>query len=221
MKAVNVKVHSEQLANWLNEAPHKSAQSALGLHVEFEGNLRTALAEYPNNEEGIAAGSHEFIDEMVIEQRARAPATDAKVSCRRGCGHCCRLNVTVTAGEAKLALIAAEEFGWRIDPQRLRVQAAVDGIEGWNELDDADRACVFLTSGEDCAIYEHRPMACRKYMVVNPPDDCDSIRKPGQRIIQWIVPEAEVAFSASLEVFEGGPMAAMLLAECEHEGELS
>jgi Fe-S-cluster containining protein len=207
-----VYVNSETLAKMFRSASPKDQSTIIWLHRDLERNLQKAAAENPGNPEGIAAGGQALVDEAVAYTLAH-DKHGPDVKCSRGCGACCRLHVIITAGEAKLAAMAAQDVGWLMDVERLRVQAQAKTAEQWKALPESERACVLLTSGEECAIYPYRPMACRKYMVVSPPEDCDTVLKPGGEVQQLVSAHAEIAFSASLQVLPSGPLAEMLLAE--------
>lgn len=74
------------------------------------------------------------------------------VACKRGCNHCCHIQVAITRTEAQL-------LGSRIGVQpsamktpRLRPQDSYS----------YQTPCTFLENGE-CSIYDSRPLACRKH----------------------------------------------------------
>lgn len=70
-------------------------------------------------------------------------------TCTRGCSHCCHVAVSLTALEANYI---QARTGYRVESLEKR------------EYDEASRApCSFLKNGE-CAIYEHRPIACRIFL---------------------------------------------------------
>jgi Fe-S-cluster containining protein len=205
---------SEALSKLYRESPPKDQRRIALMHKELEGKVAASVKEEPaDNQAGIAMGLHQLVDEAVAKQMAGPKGGD--VTCRRGCSACCRLHVVATEQEAELALMAADEAGWTIDLERARVQAQVTDVEHWRHLSAEDRACVFLTEAGDCAIYQYRPMSCRKYLVVNDPSDCDSVLKPGHRTLQLVSAHAEIAFSAALQACEAGTLAAMLLREIE------
>lgn len=108
------------------------------------------------------------------------------ISCRKGCGACCRQLVPVsrTEGERLLALVETMDAERR---ERLHARfAAAEAI-----LDDAglsDRAgrsdrelslayfalgipCPFLEE-ESCSIHPDRPLVCREYLVTSPAELC-------------------------------------------------
>lgn len=109
-----------------------------------------------------------------------------EISCRKGCGACCRQLVPVsrTEGERLLGVIEA------MPPERrrelgARFAAAATAIKGAG-LDQrrgrADRelstgyfalgiACPFLEE-ESCSIHPERPLVCREYLVTSPAELC-------------------------------------------------
>lgn len=208
-----IQVHSEALVRFFKRQPPPLQEQIVLMHQHLEQQFRLSKGDPSADPAGIALGMHALTDEGVARQIATPDG--ARVTCKRGCSACCRLHVSVIEPEARLAAMAAEDAGWQIDVDRARRQASANDTDAWRELPDDLRACVFLTEAGECAIYEHRPMACRKYMVVNDPVDCDSVLKPGHEVAQLMSPDAEIAFSAALEVFEYGTLPAMLLAEIE------
>jgi Fe-S-cluster containining protein len=116
------------------------------------------------------------------------------VSCRAGCGACCRQVVPVSESEAQyLAELVAAMPEERREHVRERFRAAIAalGEELGGRLRDTSRfraledrrsmgieyfhkgvACPFLEN-EQCGIYEHRPLSCREYLVSSPPRNCD------------------------------------------------
>jgi Fe-S-cluster containining protein len=205
---------SEALLKLYRESPRAQQVQIAETHKYLEGQIAESVATVqPVDQPGIALGLHQLVDEAVAKQLVGPKGGD--VTCRRGCSACCRLHVVATEQEAELALMAADEAGWEIDLKRARQQAQVNNAEQWRHLDADTRACVFLTEAGDCAIYQYRPMSCRKYMVVNDPSDCDSVLKPGHQTLQLVSAHAEIAFSAALQACEAGTLAAMLLREIE------
>jgi Fe-S-cluster containining protein len=205
---------SEALLKLYRESPPEHQRQIALMHKDLEGQVAESVATVPAADQpGIAIGLHQLVDEAVAKQLAGPKGGD--VTCRRGCSACCRLHVVATEQEAELALMAADDAGWKIDLERARVQAQVKEVDEWRHLSAEDRACVFLTEAGDCAIYEYRPMSCRKYLVVNDPSDCDSVLKPGHQTLQLVSAHAEIAFSAALQACESGTLATMLLREIE------
>jgi Fe-S-cluster containining protein len=115
----------------------------------------------------------------------------ARVSCRAGCGACCRQPVPVAEAEARAIRRLVEAMP---EPRRTQVRerfaAAVRRLADGGLLDrvrDTGRrddllavavdyfrlglACPFLED-ESCSIHPDRPIACREYLVTSPAEEC-------------------------------------------------
>ena len=115
------------------------------------------------------------------------------VSCRRGCGACCRQVVPISQPEARhlTALVealpeprrAAVRDRFARAHQQLADSGLAERIAHPGKLDDAERqslaidyfrlgiACPFLDN-EECSIYPDRPLVCREYLVTTPAEHC-------------------------------------------------
>jgi Fe-S-cluster containining protein len=115
------------------------------------------------------------------------------ISCRRGCGACCRQPVPVALSEAHaLARLVANLPEPRRSQVRSRFAAAVERLatsemlEQFQQLKQPSReeiravglgyfalavACPFLED-ESCSIHPDRPLACREYLVTSPAAEC-------------------------------------------------
>jgi Fe-S-cluster containining protein len=125
---------------------------------------------------------------------ARVEAAGEKVSCRAGCGACCRQLVPLSLFEAEaLALWIGGLDGERQRELEQRFHAALRGLqesgllermtpELWEEGSASARAvvldylaakvaCPFLED-ESCSIHPIRPLVCREYLVTTPPEFC-------------------------------------------------
>jgi Fe-S-cluster containining protein len=120
------------------------------------------------------------------------------VSCKAGCGACCRQVVPISETEAIfLKQLISEMPEDRRAVIRERFAQAVERLKEaglYEELDrqamlDVDRrkkladryfqlsiACPFLEE-ESCSIHEQRPLACREYLVVSDPRHCAAPRR--------------------------------------------
>jgi Fe-S-cluster containining protein len=155
----------------------------------------------------VAFTEHELIDERIADMRQ---TTKHEVACAKGCAACCHVCIDAFPQEAELLIAAAKaldvEIDWaRLEKQRRRTPAT------WNELDPADKRCVFLGDNRVCRVYEHRPSSCRKYLVKGDPDLCDMEKHPGGKVGIVFDVEAEVIHSAAFTTFGGGNLADMLL----------
>ena len=108
------------------------------------------------------------------------------ISCRKGCGACCRQLVPIsrTEGEALQALIEAMPAERR-KAVRARFAAAEAAISAAGLTDQGGRSdreisvayfglgvpCPFLED-ESCSIHPDRPLVCREYLVTSPAELC-------------------------------------------------
>jgi Fe-S-cluster containining protein len=116
-----------------------------------------------------------------------------KISCRAGCGACCRQLVPIGEAEARRVRALVDSLP---EPRQALIKARFD--ESLQRLDAArlltplrERAdwdkerrrevglayfgqripCPFLED-ESCSIHPERPIACREYLVTSPPENC-------------------------------------------------
>ena len=116
------------------------------------------------------------------------------VTCRAGCGACCRQLVPVTRAEARRLREVIEELPEpRRGTVRQRFTDARERLQQVGMLGQLEHAttlgeretpnqlgidyfhlgipCPFLED-ESCSIYHDRPLQCRQYLVVTPPELC-------------------------------------------------
>lgn len=98
---------------------------------------------------------------------------DGKVACSKGCSFCCYLHVTLTKFEVTAIIDYCTKNNIIIDTDTLKKQSVADNVESFSKIDYKDRKCVFLKDNQ-CSIYPVRPVACRKYYVVNDPEICNT-----------------------------------------------
>lgn len=114
------------------------------------------------------------------------------VSCRAGCGACCRQMVPISIAEARaLARLVEAMPEPRRGHVRHRFQTAVEALDAQGLLDQLDAnpidrraagrayfeagvACPLLED-EACSIHADRPLACREYLVTSPPELCATL----------------------------------------------
>jgi Fe-S-cluster containining protein len=131
------------------------------------------------------------LSEITVQSASRLGQT---LSCREGCGACCRQAVPITPVEARMiALWLDEQPPERQATLRERFRDAAARLEesglaqeirestNWPDK-DAMRAlglryfalsiaCPFLEE-ESCTIHPVRPLRCREYLVVSPAEHC-------------------------------------------------
>ena len=119
-----------------------------------------------------------------------------QISCKKGCGACCRRLVPVSASEARRIRDYIEELPEERRAEiRRRFAAARDRLDAAGMIprlasgDGLPREvprslgldyfglgipCPFLED-ESCSIYEERPIACREYLVTSPAENCAAL----------------------------------------------
>lgn len=147
---------------------------------------------------------HNALDEQIETKKTKVPGLAKEITCKKGCSQCCYLNVDISRDEAALLKAVIEEDNIVIDMSSLRLQAEDKSKTG-------KRRCVFLDKSDLCMVYEYRPAACRKLLVITDPELCDikTINKVG-RFVDWHI---EVIASAILNGSKSGPLSKMLLKE--------
>jgi Fe-S-cluster containining protein len=158
---------------------------------------------------------HELNDALIGVAVAEAESQGRRVSCRAGCGACCRQIVPISEIEARYLadLIAAMP-----NEQRERVTARFSDVvaklsaSGLLEVpsDPGERhrlgmdyfrlglPCPFLEN-ESCSIHDHRPASCREYLVTSPAANCSA---PTGENIQMV--ELPAKLSLALYRFSDG-----------------
>ena len=128
---------------------------------------------------------------------SESEASGKPVSCKAGCGACCRQLIPITQTEAHhlRAVVGAMPDARRIEVERrfgdalLQLQQVdmlepLRSAERWSSLNPVEFGdtyfrlgipCPFLEQ-ESCSIHEARPMTCRAFSVTSPAENC---RDPG------------------------------------------
>ncbi|MFI4974318.1 MAG: YkgJ family cysteine cluster protein [Caulobacterales bacterium] len=131
-------------------------------------------------------------DLFVARGVAKAEAEGRTVSCRAGCGACCRQLVPISEPEARgLARLVEAMPEPRRSQVRARFEAALSALAPTGLLERAldpaqgeahqlgmtyfaqGVACPFLED-EACSIHPDRPLACREYLVTSPARNCQA-----------------------------------------------
>jgi Fe-S-cluster containining protein len=145
--------------------------------------------------------------------------TGKTISCKAGCGACCRQLVPIAEVEAyalrdlvermpdERQSVIKERFDSAME--QLKASGFIDRLAAAAELesdDEYDRlvkeyftfqiACPFLEN-ESCSIHEARPIACREYLVTSPAGNCSTAEGTGVENVQHFfqVKEALVMLS--------------------------
>lgn len=156
-----------------------------------------------------------------VEKRA---LPNFKISCSKGCAHCCYLLAVATFAEALLIaerLLARDD--WREWVGKLKTAAIRTNYSGINKQNYFEKGhpCVFLGEDKLCQIYEFRPAACRYHFVISPPENCSYLAPRSVRtgIVDLIQAEEKVWELSAIVVrqldvpeFMSGPIALLVLA---------
>ncbi len=173
-------------------AEPRTARVVLGLptgEIELELEVPPGLARVDQLLPLARALTEQIVDltVMQVEEEGR------KISCRAGCGACCRQLVPIAEAEARGVrdLIASlpeprrSVVKARFAEALLRLDAAglLAPLRARADWDNARRReiglayfrqgvpCPFLED-ESCSIHPERPIACREYLVTSPPEHC-------------------------------------------------
>ncbi len=135
-----------------------------------------------------------FTDALVAAATDQSEAAGKKVSCRAGCGACCRQLVPISHSEARHLAEGIEQMPPdRRQHVKERFRQAVEELDRHGILTrvrDSSRPmpreervklgldyfalgipCPFLEQ-ESCSIHPMRPAACREYLVTSPAENC-------------------------------------------------
>lgn len=134
-------------------------------------------------------------------------------SCRKGCAHCCYIQVAAMEWEVITLLEYMKSKGLEFDEndiEKLKNQAAIKDDKEY--IISPHRRCVFLDEDNTCQIYEARPSACRNYYVFSDPSDCDTYNPnaSGRTLVNFNL-DTITPILALMELSELKPLAQHLL----------
>ncbi len=134
-----------------------------------------------------------LVNAVVGAAEAKLGESGAEISCRKGCGACCRQLVPVSRTEAERLLGVVEAMpAKRQRAVKERFAAAAVSIKAAGLDAKAGRAdrelsvgyfalgipCPFLEE-ESCSIHPERPLVCREYLVTSPAELCAGPQQEG------------------------------------------
>lgn len=168
------------------------------------GDLRIAHAITVPNAKVTAA---EIVPALqgLVNAVVEAAEAGRSISCRKGCGACCRQLVPVsrTEGERLLQLVAGMPPGRRqwLSERFAAAEAAIAGADLTERKGRSDRElsaayfalgvpCPFLEE-ESCSIHPERPLVCREYLVTSPAELCAGPTQEG--VVPVAVPKVSMA----------------------------
>lgn len=151
----------------------------LGAVMGYSHQLDTKFAGYPVKEK--VGAMYDAIDAMNKEALELTEKQEGKVvSCRKGCAHCCHIQVAATEWEVETILEYMKHKGMEFEESDIQKLERLSLVKDDHEyMVHPDRRCVFLGDDNMCQIYEVRPSACRNYYVFSDPEDCDTYKQVG------------------------------------------
>lgn len=143
--------------------------------------------------ESLVPTLRELCNRVVDDVAETAQANGYEISCKMGCGACCRQYVPISPSEARLMATLVEEMPeprrteikqrFEQAVERFKASDVVENAINYNRLPEEDQmkmavdyfqlgiACPFLEN-ESCSIYPDRPLICREYLVTSSPSHC-------------------------------------------------
>lgn len=153
----------------------------------------------------VANAFNEQIQEKV-DHFVKTNPNGQKITCTKGCSMCCHINVDITEDEASLLYEVMKSDKVQPNYERMEKQISMP-VE---ELKYADRACMFLGEDDACKVYEYRPSACRKYMVVTEPALCHPVTNKHGKVGRAVDIDSEIIGSGILNANKTGSLPKLL-----------
>lgn len=164
-------------------------------HVEdIEVPLELALPADPVEPQAVLPALQSLVNQVVDVSVKLLESRNKTVSCKAGCGACCRQIVPISDIEAHAIAEVIERMP---EERRAHVMARfadaeqrlaaikpldqmIEAVNGANRYEFAVEyfkfgvACPFLED-ESCSIYPDRPLICREYLVHTPVENCSKV----------------------------------------------
>ena len=147
---------------------------------------------------------HSLSDSVFAGVASKLRQTGQPISCKAGCGACCRMMVPISLFEAGALAdwirsqpeAKQQELAQRFESALAKLAEAgiLDRIasEDWRVQSDSGLKVVFdyfsvqvpcpFLEDEACSIYPIRPFACREYLVTSPPEQCSDMAMPVTKV---------------------------------------
>ena len=173
------------------------------------GELRivetVSVAATPVRATEVVPALQQIVNAVVGAAEKSSSEQGNSVSCRKGCGACCRQLVPIsrTEGERLLEVIKSLPPNRQ---QRLRqrfadAESTIDGagLKERGGRSDRDLSVAYFAMGlpcpfleeESCSIHPDRPLVCREYLVTSPAELCAGPTQEG--VIPVAVPKISLA----------------------------
>lgn len=182
----------------MGQTPPHDPSASVTANIELAGpdwqlRVKMAMPAGPTRVRELLPTAQAFTDAVVDSAVKMAAAQGLTVSCKAGCGACCRQLVPIAEAEARHIRELVEglpeprrtAMRERFAEARRRLEAAglLDKLLNRDQWADGEGQtvgmayfdqgipCPFLEN-ESCSIHADRPMVCREYLVTSPADRC-------------------------------------------------
>jgi Fe-S-cluster containining protein len=196
-----------------------SLRDVTDLVIEAPSSRGETIVEFPKTPMGLAdlaAKAMEVSEALTRICEAQALPEGETVSCRKGCGACCRQPIPVTPAEAfRLARLVESFPEARRERTRRRferaLRTATEEIPEGAFFHSSEKyfglglPCPFLVR-ESCSIHPDRPSTCREQLVTSPAVHCASFPNSSIRILPMDAPIRETLEDLSAELLGSSPM---------------
>lgn len=190
------------------EKPNENEWVTGEVSLLIEGNpidMKMTVPANPVKPQRMLPVFHQMANSFVEIGVSAVESTGEKISCKKGCGACCRQPVPLAEIEAYQI---AELVDTLPEPRQSEVRKRFDEAFkhfseiGWYErlseaagLSQKEQEavvldyfkegipCPFLVD-ESCSIHQDRPVACREYLVTTPAENCAKPSAEGVNLIQ-------------------------------------
>lgn len=204
---------TQSLADHLRSVDNLSTADYLRYRNKIFEGIEFYIAQFSDllkqNATGLASAVHKAIDEF--QETDKSPVKPL-ISCRKGCAHCCHINVDVYNNELPVIMEYVQENGIPVNIEYLQRQ-----VSGPECLKSAVSACVFLKDNL-CSIYPVRPIMCRKYRVVSPPLLCETSKIRDIKV--YFDLNIEVMLSAYSSLVDSTPLPKLILEHYKLENDI-
>ncbi len=160
---------------------------------DWELKTKVSVPKAPMRPSALLPMLHSFADAVVDSSAKSVEEQGQKISCRKGCGACCRQLVPIAPTEARhirdvidaLPERRRSEIRGRFAVARRRLEAAallgkLMDRHNWREEEIQPLGMRYFLQGipcpfleeESCSIHADRPIACREYLVTSPAENC-------------------------------------------------
>ncbi len=159
------------LAAQLSIMKHDRSRAYFGLYFNI---VYEKILDYMQFLADFSEGSERAQAAHTLFEQLKPDLQQSQVSCRKSCAFCCHTPVGISQSEGKRIEEYAGDLKIPWDAKRAHKQSVVyDLSPSGRSLPWEESACVFLSEDSECKVYDVRPIACRKVVVVSDPKLCD------------------------------------------------